>query len=58
MNMTITKAELRWTHLMTNLEEVVHAAHAMKRAGEMTEEQYQHFNNTVGNLEMRARDLQ
>jgi len=56
--MTITKAELRWTHLMTNLEEVVHAAHAMKRAGEMTEEQYQHFNNTVGNLEMRARDLQ
>jgi len=48
---------LRWSSLMANLEEVVHAAHAMKRAGDITEEQYQVFNNTIGSLEIRARDL-
>jgi len=47
----------RWSQLMSNLEEVVHAAHDMKRAGDITEEQYQVFNNTIGSLEIRARDL-
>jgi|TARA_R110001592_G_scaffold316857_1_gene593396 hypothetical protein len=48
---------LRWSSLMANLEAVVHAAHAMKRAGDITEEQYQLFNNAIGSLEIRAGDL-
>tara|TARA_R100000008_G_scaffold15138_1_gene7333 strand:+ start:680 stop:844 length:165 start_codon:yes stop_codon:yes gene_type:complete len=53
----MTEKDNRWSQLMSNLEAVVHAAHDMKRAGDITEEQYQLFNNTIGSLEIRARDL-
>ena len=51
----MSNANLRWSQLMSNLEAVVHAAHDMKRAGDITEEQYQLFNNTIGSLEISAR---
>ena len=42
---------------MSNLELVVCAAIVMKDYKEMSEEQYQHFNNTIAQLEDRARGL-
>ncbi len=44
----------RWSSLMSGLESVVYAALVMKDYKEMTEEQYQHFNNTIAQLEDRA----
>ena len=53
----MTEKGNRWSQLMANLEAVVQSAHDMKRAGDITEEQYQVFNNTIGSLEIRAGDL-
>ena len=47
---------IRWSQLMADLEAVVNSAHAMQREGDITEEQYQHLNHTIGNLEMKVRD--
>ena len=53
----MTEKSNRWSQLMSNLEAVVYSAIVMKDYKEMTEEQYQHFNNTIAQLEDRARDL-
>jgi len=53
----MTEKSNRWSQLMSNLESVVYAAIVMKDYKEMSEEQYQHFNNTIAQLEDRARDL-
>ena len=53
----MTDKDNRWSQLMSNLESVVCAAIVMKDYKEMSEEQYQHFNNTIAQLEDRARDL-
>jgi hypothetical protein len=42
---------------MTNLESVVQVAFEMRGAGEMTEEVYAVFNDTIAQLEYLARDL-
>lgn len=47
----------RWSQLMTNLESVVQVAFEMRGAGEMTEEVYAVFNDTIAQLEYLARDL-
>lgn len=53
----VTAKEERWSQLMARLEGVVQTAHKMMREGEMTEEVYAMFNNTVADLEYLARDL-
>ena len=53
----VSKKEERWSTLMSHLEAVVHTAFDMKRHEEMTEAQYQIFNNTIAHLEERARGL-
>ena len=53
----VSKKEERWSTLMSHIEAVVHTAFDMKRHEEMTEAQYQIFNNTIAHLEERARGL-
>tara|TARA_R100000234_G_scaffold669_1_gene527 strand:- start:40 stop:222 length:183 start_codon:yes stop_codon:yes gene_type:complete len=55
--MTWEKKDLRWSHLMTNLESVVQAAFDMRKHQDMTESQYDIFNETIWRLEQLAREI-
>ena len=57
LNVEITDKSLRWTKLMTNLESVVQAAHDMKQMKDMSWDEYQIFNETIGRLENLAREI-
>ena len=55
--MKINDENNRWSQLMSNLESVVTAAMAMRNAGDMTEEDYQCFNEFFWNLDEHARHI-
>ena len=53
----MNKKQLRWSQLMTNLESVVQAAFDMRKHQDMTESQYDIFNETIWRLEQLARTI-
>ena len=55
--MTWEKKDLRWSQLMSNLESVVQAAFDMRNHQDMTESQYDIFNETIWRLEQLAREI-
>ena len=57
LNVEITDKSLRWTQLMANLESVVQAAHDMKQMKDMSESEYQVFNESIWRLENFAREF-
>jgi len=57
LNVEITEKSLRWTQLMANLESVVQAAHDMKQMKDMSESEYQIFNEAIWRLENLAREI-
>ena len=57
LNVEITDKSLRWTQLMANLESVVQAAHDMKQMKDMSESEYQVFNESIWRLENFAREI-
>jgi hypothetical protein len=57
LNVEIKESELRWTQLMSNLESVVQMAHDMKQMKDMSESEYQVFNESIWRLENLAREI-
>jgi hypothetical protein len=57
LNVEIKESDLRWTQLMANLESVVQAAHDMKQMKDMSESEYQVFNESIWRLENLAREI-
>jgi hypothetical protein len=55
--MSLTEEDLRWSQLMTNLESVVQAAFDMRKHQDMTEKQYDIFNDAIWRLEQLARKI-
>jgi hypothetical protein len=55
--MSLTEEDLRWSQLMSNLESVVQAAFDMRKSQDMTESQYDMFNNAIWILEKLAREI-
>jgi len=57
LNVEIKESDLRWTQLMSNLESVVQMAHDMKQMKDMSESEYQVFNESIWRLENLAREI-
>ena len=57
LNVEIKERDLRWTELMSNLESVVQMAHDMKQMKDMSESEYQVFNESIWRLENFAREI-
>ena len=57
LNVEIKESDLRWTQLMSNLESVVQMAHDMKQMKDMSESEYQVFNESIWRLENFAREI-
>jgi len=57
LNVEIKERDLRWTELMSNLESVVQMAHDMKQMKDMSESEYQVFNESIWRLENLAREI-
>ena len=53
----MNKKQLRWSQLMSNLESVVQAAFDMRNHQDMTENQYDIFNDAIWRLEQLAREI-
>jgi ribosomal protein L20 len=57
LNVEIKESDLRWSQLMSNLESVVQMAHDMKQMKDMSESEYQVFNESIWRLENLAREI-
>ena len=57
LNVEIKESDLRWTQLMSNLESVVQMAHDMKQMKDMSESEYQVFNESIWRLENFVREI-
>ena len=57
LNVEIKESDLRWTQLMSNLESVVQMAHDMKQMKDISESEYQVFNESIWRLENFAREI-
>jgi hypothetical protein len=55
--MSLTEEDLRWSQLMSNLESVREAAFDMRNYQDMTEKQYDIFNDAIWRLEKLARKI-
>jgi hypothetical protein len=53
----MNKKQLRWSQLMSNLDSVLHAAFDMRNYQDMTEKQYDIFNDAIWRLEKLARKI-
>ena len=57
LNVEIKESDLRWSQLMSNLESVMQMAHDMKQMKDMSESEYQVFNESIWRLENFAREI-
>tara|TARA_R100001129_G_scaffold121954_1_gene84794 strand:- start:370 stop:552 length:183 start_codon:yes stop_codon:yes gene_type:complete len=55
--MNLSKRDLRWSQLMSNLESVRQAAFDMHNRADITERQYDIFNDAIWRLETKAKKM-
>ena len=55
--MSVSKQDIRWSDLMANLESVRESAFWMEIHGDITERQYDIFNDGIWKLEKEAKKL-
>ena len=55
--MNLSKRDLRWSQLMSNLESVREAAFEMHNRSDITERQYDIFNDAIYILEIEAKRI-
>jgi uncharacterized protein YqgV (UPF0045/DUF77 family) len=55
--MSVSKQDLRWSQLMSNLESVREAAFEMHNRSDITERQYDIFNDAIWKLENKAKKM-
>jgi len=55
--MSVSKQDLRWSQLMSNLESVTQAAFDMRNHQDMTERQYDIFSDAIYILEIEAKRI-